>query len=91
MSPSQRYDAIVIGTGAGGGTLLSRLAPTGKRILVLERGPFLPREKDNWNYHGSFKYYSSELMHTSFPAARETLSTTPRRLNSRTAARAHRN
>ena len=34
----------------------------GKRILVLERGPFLPREKDNWNYHGSFKYYSSEAM-----------------------------
>ena len=33
-----------------------------KRILVLERGPFLPREKDNWNYHGSFKYYSSEVM-----------------------------
>jgi choline dehydrogenase-like flavoprotein len=49
MSPSQRYDAIVIGTGAGGGTLLSRLAPTGKRILVLERGPFLPRERENWD------------------------------------------
>jgi hypothetical protein len=42
--------------------LLHRLAASGKRILVLERGPFLPREKDNWNYHGSFKYYSSEVM-----------------------------
>jgi choline dehydrogenase-like flavoprotein len=43
------YDVIIIGTGAGGGTLLSKLAPTGKRILVLERGGFLPREKDNWS------------------------------------------
>jgi choline dehydrogenase-like flavoprotein len=59
---SEHFDVIIIGTGAGGGTLLHRLAPSGKRILVLERGPFLPREKDNWNYHGSFKYYSSEVM-----------------------------
>src|SRR5439155_15564961 len=59
---TEHYDVIIIGTGAGGGTLLNRLAPSGKRILVLERGPFLPREKDNWNYHGSFKYYSSEVM-----------------------------
>ena len=59
---SEHYDVIIIGTGAGGGTLLNRLAPSGKNILVLERGPFLPREKDNWNYHGSFKYYSSEVM-----------------------------
>src|SRR5260370_32604593 len=58
-----RFDIIIIGTGAGGGTLLHRLAPSGKRILVLERGPFLPREKDNWSYHGSFKYYSSETMY----------------------------
>ena len=59
---SEHFDVIIIGTGAGGGTLLNRLAPSGKRILVLERGPFLAREKDNWNYHGSFKYYSSEVM-----------------------------
>lgn len=43
------FDIIVIGSGAGGGTLLQRLAPTGKRILVLERGGFLPREKRNWD------------------------------------------
>ncbi len=60
---SEHYDVIIIGTGAGGGTLLHRLAPSGKRVLVLERGPFLPREKDNWSYHGSFKYYSSETMY----------------------------
>jgi len=44
-----RYDVIIIGTGAGGGTLLHALAPTGKRILVLERGSFVKREKDNWD------------------------------------------
>ena len=59
---NEHFDVIIIGTGAGGGTLLNRLAPSGKRILVLERGPFLPREKDNWNYHVSFKHYSSETM-----------------------------
>src|SRR6266516_7575719 len=59
---SEHFDVIIIGPGAGGGSLLNRLAPSEKNILVLERGPFLPREKDNWNYHGSFKYYSSEVM-----------------------------
>jgi len=46
---SERYDVIIIGTGAGGGTLLHKLAPTGKKILVLERGDFVPRESDNWS------------------------------------------
>lgn len=59
----EHFDIIIIGTGAAGGTLLHRLAPSGKKILVLERGPFLPREKDNWSYQGSFKYYSSEPMY----------------------------
>lgn len=43
------YDVIVIGSGAGGGTLVHRLAPTGKRILLLERGDYVPREKENWS------------------------------------------
>ena len=42
------YDVIVIGSGAGGGTLVHQLAPSGKRILLLERGDFLPREPQNW-------------------------------------------
>lgn len=46
---SERYDVIIIGTGAGGGTLAHRLAPSGKRILLLERGDFLPRERENWD------------------------------------------
>src|SRR5256712_7586759 len=44
-----RYDVAIIGTGAGGGTLAYALAPTGKKILLLERGDYVPREKDNWN------------------------------------------
>jgi choline dehydrogenase-like flavoprotein len=43
------YDIIIIGTGAGGGTLAYRLAPSGKKILLLERGNYVPREKDNWD------------------------------------------
>ena len=42
------YDVVIIGTGAGGGTLARHLAPSGKRILLLERGDWLPREPQNW-------------------------------------------
>jgi choline dehydrogenase-like flavoprotein len=45
----ERYDVIIIGTGAGGGTLAAQLAPTGKRILLLERGDWIPREPENWD------------------------------------------
>jgi choline dehydrogenase-like flavoprotein len=45
---SDAYDVIIIGSGAGGGTLAHRLAPSGKRILLLERGDWLPRELENW-------------------------------------------
>lgn len=47
MSESH-YDVIVIGSGAGGGTLVRQLAPSGKRILLLERGDWLTREPHNW-------------------------------------------
>jgi choline dehydrogenase-like flavoprotein len=43
------HDVVIIGSGAGGGTLFHALAPTGKRILLLERGDYVPREKDNWS------------------------------------------
>jgi choline dehydrogenase-like flavoprotein len=48
------YDVIVIGSGAGGGTLVRRLAPSGKRILLLERGGWLSREPQNWGAHEVF-------------------------------------
>src|SRR5215207_5937034 len=59
----EHYDVIIIGTGAGGGTLAHRLAPTGKRILLLERGGYLPREPENWDSKEVFlkeRYLSGE-------------------------------
>src|SRR4051794_1664522 len=59
----EHYDVIIIGTGAGGGTLAHRLAPTGKRILLLERGGYLPREPENWDSEEVFlreRYLSGE-------------------------------
>jgi choline dehydrogenase-like flavoprotein len=44
---ADRYDIIVIGTGPGGASLAHRLAPTGKRILMIERGDYLPRSQAN--------------------------------------------
>jgi choline dehydrogenase-like flavoprotein len=61
---SNQYDVIIIGSGAGGGTLAHQLAPSGKRILVLERGSFLPREKENWDTVQVFqrdRYHTAEL------------------------------
>ncbi len=49
MTPNGRYDLIIIGTGAGGGTLARKLAASGKKILILERGHYVPREQDNWS------------------------------------------
>ena len=49
MVATDHYDVIVIGSGPGGGSLAQRLAPTGKRILMLERGGYLPRSRDNWD------------------------------------------
>jgi len=46
---TEHYDVVIVGTGAGGGTIANVLAKAGKRILLLERGDFLPREKENWD------------------------------------------
>ncbi len=59
----ERYDVIIIGTGAGGGTLAYQLASSGKKILILERGSFLPREKENWDTVSVFqqdRYHAKE-------------------------------
>ena len=44
-----KYDIIIIGSGAGGGTMALELAKTGKKILIIERGDKLPIEKANWD------------------------------------------
>jgi choline dehydrogenase-like flavoprotein len=62
ISMTEHYDVIIIGTGAGGGTLAYRLANTGKRILILERGKFLPQEKANWD---TVEVYKKDRYHTS--------------------------
>ena len=51
----EQYDIVIIGTGAGGGTMAYSLASTGKKILILERGDYLPRERENWSTEAVFK------------------------------------
>lgn len=51
---AEEYDVIIVGSGAGGGTLAHRLAPSGKRVLILERGDWLPREIENWDAEAVF-------------------------------------
>ena len=51
---ANHFDIIIVGSGAGGGTLAQRLAPTGKKILILERGEHLPREAENWDSKAVF-------------------------------------
>src|SRR6266487_2107457 len=63
---TQHYDVIIIGTGAGGGTLAHKLASSGKRILLLERGGYLPREPENWDskeVFGKDRYVTREVWH----------------------------
>jgi choline dehydrogenase-like flavoprotein len=60
---TENYDVIIIGSGAGGGTLAHALAASGKKILLLERGDFLPRELENWDAKPVFvdgKYISKD-------------------------------
>src|ERR1700689_4710845 len=60
---NERYEVIIVGTGAGGGTLALQLARAGKKLLILERGPFLPQEKLNWDTSAVFldnRYHTKE-------------------------------
>jgi choline dehydrogenase-like flavoprotein len=59
-----QYDAIIVGSGPGGGTMAWRLAQTGKRVLLLERGGYLPRERENWDPQAVFndaRYQAPEV------------------------------
>jgi choline dehydrogenase-like flavoprotein len=63
---NDHYDILVVGSGPGGATTAARVAETGKRVLLLERGNFLPRERDNWNSHAVFgagKYTADETFY----------------------------
>src|SRR5262249_23672414 len=52
---SDSYDIIIIGTGAGGGTVAHALAGTSARILIVERGDFVPQEAENWSAEAVWK------------------------------------
>ena len=60
----EHFEVIIVGTGAGGGTLAHRLGMAGRRVLVLERGRFLPREKENWDTTAVFlnnRYHTTDV------------------------------
>lgn len=59
-------DLVIIGSGAGGGTLAYALRDAGWRVLLLERGDFLPREPQNWSPEAVFvehRYQATERWH----------------------------
>ena len=64
---TDHYDVLVVGSGPGGATTAARVAEKpGKRVLLLERGDFLPRERDNWNSRAVFgagKYMADETFY----------------------------
>jgi choline dehydrogenase-like flavoprotein len=43
------YDVVIIGSGVGGGSVALQLAGTDAKVLIIERGPTLPRESQNWD------------------------------------------
>jgi choline dehydrogenase-like flavoprotein len=52
---TERFDIIIIGSGAGGGTVAHALAGSSARILVLERGDYIPQEPENWDPEAVWK------------------------------------
>jgi len=60
---TERFDVVIIGSGAGGGTVARRLSTTGARVLIVERGDFIPQEAENWSPRavwGELRYRTSE-------------------------------
>jgi choline dehydrogenase-like flavoprotein len=51
-----RYDIIIIGSGAGGGTVAHALSESPARVLILERGDFVPQEDENWSPEAVWKH-----------------------------------
>ena len=66
IDPSDHYDVVVIGSGPGGATTAAEVAATGRRVLILERGDFLPRERANWESEAVFgqaRYVAQETFY----------------------------
>ena len=53
---NDRYDIVIIGSGAGGGTMAHALSSTPARILIVERGDFVPQEQENWDPEAVWKH-----------------------------------
>ena len=68
---TKRYDIIIIGSGAGGGTLAHALASTPANILLLERGDFVPQERENWDPEAVWKHLRYQTTETWLDAAGE--------------------
>lgn len=51
---AEAWDVVIVGSGVGGGSVALKLAGSGARILILERGPALPREAQNWDPEAVF-------------------------------------
>ena len=71
-SADDRYDIIIIGSGPGGGTMAWRLAQSGKRILLIERGGYLKRERENWDSDAVFRKGRYQAQETWTSASGET-------------------
>lgn len=59
----KRHDVVIIGSGVGGGAVARQLAGSSARVLILERGPVLPREPQNRDPEAVFvdlRYRSTE-------------------------------
>ena len=54
--PAERFDIVIIGSGAGGGTVAHALSSSAARILILERGDFVPQEDENWDPEAVWKH-----------------------------------
>lgn len=58
------YDIIIIGSGAGGGTMARALANTTAKILIVERGDFVPQEAENWDPEAVWKHLRYQTRET---------------------------
>src|SRR5262245_23149362 len=58
-------DVAIIGSGMGGGTMAYALRDRGAKVLIVERGGYLPREPDNWSAKAVFvdkRYRTTEAL-----------------------------